>query len=99
LSIFCGAIHPVRKLLRGFDPPLLCTFTSLKEQAFLSKDLAEIDKNVPIEFSLKECFWQNYSKEKAASMLKNLNFYSLVGKMPGCSKPEEEIVKENLKLW
>lgn len=70
-----------------------------KEQAFLSKDLAKIDKNVPIEFSLKECFWQNYSKEKASSMLKSLNFYSLVGKLPGYSKPEEEIVKENLKLW
>jgi len=66
-----------------------------REQAFLSKELAQIDKHVPIDFNLAECSWKDYSREKAASVLKELEFYSLVGKLPG---PEEK-VKENMKLW
>jgi len=66
-----------------------------KEQAFLSRDLAQIDRNVPINFNLKECSWENYDKERASSILKELEFYSLIEKLPNFEKR----IKENMKLW
>ncbi|MBM3257793.1 MAG: hypothetical protein FJZ05_01060 [Candidatus Nealsonbacteria bacterium] len=66
-----------------------------KEQAFLSRDLAQIDRNVPINFNLKECAWENYDKERASSILKELEFYSLIEKLPNFEKR----IKENMKLW
>ncbi len=53
-----------------------------KEQAYLSRELAEIDKNVPIDFNLKECQWVKYDKDKAGQTLKKLDFYSLINRLP-----------------
>jgi len=53
-----------------------------KEQAFLSRELAQIDKNVPINFDLKECQWGNYDKEKVIQLLKSFGFKSLLDKLP-----------------
>ncbi len=86
------------KKAKTIKPKLKETLLKYKEQAFLSKDLAQIDKNVPIDFNLGNCEWSNYDKEKAADMLKKLEFYSLVEKLPDLGKPKEE-VKETLKLW
>jgi len=57
-----------------------------KEQAFLSKELAEIKTNVPIDFNLKKCQWREYDKEKITKILSNLEFYSLIKRLPE-SKP------------
>jgi len=53
-----------------------------KEQAFFSRELAEIYKNVPLDFNLQECRWENYDKEKASQALKSLDFYSLIPRLP-----------------
>lgn len=53
-----------------------------KEQAFFSRELVEINKNVPIDFDLKICQWGDYDKEKATQALKNLDFYSLIPRLP-----------------
>ena len=53
-----------------------------KEEAFFSRELSEIYKNVPLDFNLQECRWENYHKEKAAQALKNLDFYSLINRLP-----------------
>lgn len=53
-----------------------------KEQAFFSKSLAEINTNVPIDFNLQECSWGNYNQENAADLLRKLEFYSLIEKLP-----------------
>ncbi|MDO8436482.1 MAG: 5'-3' exonuclease H3TH domain-containing protein [bacterium] len=77
------------------------TLLQYKEQAFLSKYLAEIEKNVPIDFDLSKCRWGQYDKEGAIKTLKSFEFYSLVEKLTG---PKERPIKsvrsgENLKLW
>lgn len=81
---------------RNLKPRLREMLVKYKEQSFLSRELAEINKNVPIDFNLKECSWLNYDKEKAAGVLEKLEFYSLINRLPG-SQTEE--IKENLKLW
>lgn len=53
-----------------------------KEQAFLSKKLAQIKKDVPVDFDLEKCRWQDYNKEKASQILKNYDFYSLIPRLP-----------------
>lgn len=53
-----------------------------KEQAFFSKELAEIHKNVPIDFVLEKCRFGNYDRESAKKALGKLNFHSLIPRMP-----------------
>lgn len=65
-----------------------------KKDAFLSRDLAKIDRNVPLEFSLDVCGWKHYSRTKAGQALEELEFYSLLGKLP-----DDHPIGENLKLW
>lgn len=52
-----------------------------KAQAFLSRDLVRIEKNVPIDFNLEECCFGGYNKEKVINALGKLEFYSLIPKI------------------
>jgi len=70
-----------------------------KEQAFLSKDLARIKRDVPIDFNLKECQWKEYNKEKTIQILKNLEFYSLIKRLPVVKVYKEDAVGETLRMW
>ena len=63
-----------------------------KEQALLSKSLAKIKKDAPIDFNFKKCRWREYNKEKVIKILKGFEFYSLINRLP-------EPVGENLKFW
>lgn len=51
-----------------------------KDQAFLSKTLAQIDKNADIGFSLEKCQWQ-FNKEKATEILEKFEFQSLIKRL------------------
>lgn len=53
-----------------------------KEQAFLSKNLVQLEKEVPIDFDLKNCQWGKYNKEKVINVLKDLEFYSIINRLP-----------------
>jgi len=53
-----------------------------REQAFLSKELIEINTNIPIEFNFKECQFEGYDKEKVSQVLKKFEFYSLINRLP-----------------
>ena len=53
-----------------------------KEQAFLSKFLAQIQINTPIDFNLEKCSWENYKKDKAIKVLTRFEFYSLINRLP-----------------
>jgi len=69
-----------------------------KEQAFLSKSLAQIKKDVPIDFDLEKCDFGEYNRDKAAQILEDFEFYSLIERLPPLKK-QTEAIKENLKLW
>lgn len=84
---------------KKIKPKLKETLLNYKEQAFLSKDLARIERNVPIEFNLKKCQWKEYNKEKTIQALKDLEFYSLIKRLPAVKTQKENSVGETLKLW
>jgi len=69
-----------------------------KEQAFLSKKLAQIDKNVPITLSLKKCQWGKYEKEKVLEIFERLEFHTLAKKLTQLEK-ENPMSQNKLKLW
>lgn len=83
---------------KKLKPKLKEILLKYKEQAFLSKSLAQIKKDVPIDFNLKECQWKEYNKEKTTQLLKDFEFYSLIKKLPISVKQDEKF-QENLKLW
>ena len=68
-----------------------------KDNAFLSKDLSRIRKDVPLNLCLKDYEWKDYNTKKVKEMLEEYGFKSLVKKIPGA---EEEVgTGGNLKLW
>ncbi len=69
---------------------------SEKEKAFLSRELSEIKKDVPIEVNMKDCEWGGYDEKEIVSMLKDFGFNSLIKNI---STEEEKTVGQNLKLW
>lgn len=73
-----------------------------KEQAFLSKALAEIQKNVPIDFQTRDCSWGKYDKKKIIETLKNYGFQSLIKRLTEVkhqNRKTQPSLGENLKLW
>jgi len=95
---------------KKLNPKLKEKLLQYKEQAFLSKDLVHIKKDVPIDFDLKKCQWKKYNKEKAAQILKNLEFYSLIKRLENLALPSgrlktsggkqgREKIRGTLKLW
>ncbi len=86
---------------RKIKPKLKETLIKYKEQAFLSRTLAEIERNTPIDFNLEKCRFGKYDQKKVIQILEKLEFYSLIKRLPGPKIKEKkgEPIKENLKLW
>lgn len=91
---------------KKLKPKLRETLSRYKDQAFFSKMLIQIKKDVPIKFNLKKCQWTpptHYPKrmEKIVRLLKGLEFYSLIERLPKLKEQsgKSSIIRENLKLW
>jgi len=81
---------------KELNPKLRETLLRYKEQAFLSKNLVRIKKDIPIAFNLKECQWGKYDKGKVVKIFQNFDFDSLIKRLSEL-KPKD--IRENLKLW
>lgn len=53
-----------------------------KEQAFLSKELSQAERNTPIDFDLSKCHWQELDKDKAREIFEKFEFRSLINRLP-----------------
>lgn len=64
-----------------------------KEMAYQSYKLATIDQNVPLKINWEDCLLTNYDKDKAIELFKELNFNSIIARLPKDSweKETEEI--------
>ncbi len=70
------------KKISALNQRLLAKLKEYKDQAFFSKMLVEIRRDVPIDFNLEKCRFEKYNKEKIIQNLKNLEFYSLIDRLP-----------------
>ena len=70
----------IGKLIENFKlkPRILSLLITYQPQAFLSQHLATIHRDVPLDFSLEECKWGEYDKEKLRSLFEELGFASLL---------------------
>lgn len=97
--------------IKRLKPKLRNALLRYEKQAFLSKELAKIKKDVPINFNLKKCQWKKYNKKRMVKIFESLGFHSLINRLP--STDEESAgggggparlqtvgkIGENLKLW
>jgi len=68
-----------------------------KKQAFLCRFLAEMKKDVAIDFNIKEARFGGFDQKKIEGILNEFEFYSLVKRIPEICRSIEP-VKYNLKL-
>jgi len=70
-----------------------------KEQAYMSQKLATIHQEVPIDFSLEECEWGEYDRDKLQKLFEELGFQSLLRRFAGDenAKTQNPNVKSNSK--
>jgi len=67
---------------KSFRENLINKLKQDKDNAYLSKQLATIDINVPLEFDLPACKVSGYDKTKAVEIFKKLDFNSLLQLLP-----------------
>jgi DNA polymerase-1 len=53
-----------------------------KAQALFSKELATIDRNVPVDLELEKTVLHDFDRDKIVKLFGELNFYSLVTRLP-----------------
>ncbi len=53
-----------------------------KKEAFLSKKLVTIIKDIPVKFSLEDCKMKDFNQEKIVQLFQELEFKSLLSKIP-----------------
>ncbi|WP_282173614.1 DNA polymerase I [Cytobacillus firmus] len=63
-----------------------------REQALMSKELATITREAPVEIKIEDIEYEGFEKEKVISIFKELGFNSLLEKIGG----DTEAIEENL---
>ena len=80
MAIACFlALRPATK---GIPDSIKTKLLRCKDQAFFSKMLVQIKMDVPIEFVLEDSRFGKYDKQKVIQILEDLNFYSLINRLP-----------------
>lgn len=65
-----------------------------KEDAYLSRTLSEIDRNVPIDFDFNSARIQEYNSDELARLFTRLNFKSFMSKLDLKAEKSDEITFE-----
>lgn len=65
----------------GLSPKLKQLLIQNKEEAFFSKRMVTINREVPVELNLEQCRLGEYKNEKAIKALEKLGFYTLIKRM------------------
>lgn len=96
-----GSISNIYKDIDAIDatPSVKKKLADGEEDAYLSRELAEIDRAVPIEFEISAAKIGEYNNEELASLFERLNFRSFIQKLGLTeSMPEKEIIQGSGKL-
>lgn len=93
-----GIYENVDKLkeISGIGPGLIKNIIEDKELAFLSRELATIEKNIPLELSIEDIKYEIKSKELLA-LFKELGFRALIKRMNLEEAVEVEAKEENVE--
>jgi DNA polymerase-1 len=89
-----GSVEEIYEHLDRLKGAVLQKLQTGKDSAFESKHLATIVREVPIKLNLDACEVKHYDKARAVALFEDLEFQSLMRKLPGDSF--EESVQESL---
>jgi DNA polymerase I len=59
-------------------------------QAFFSKKLARLIYDVPVKFDLEKSAWHDFDRVKVINLIRELEFFSLLRRLPGYEEYEKE---------
>lgn len=93
-----GNLEKIYKNLNRLPKLVVHKLTDGRESAELSKKLATIVINAPVKLDLKACKVSDYNQEKVIELFKELEFRSLINKLPGVEVPEEGKKKESPQM-
>lgn len=62
-----------------------------KDEAYFSKELATARKDVPLDFKLDECSFQNHEKDKIEDLFRRWGFHSLIPRLPGNRRKQNNL--------
>ncbi len=85
LKRFGGLENIYQALEKGeaeLKPSLVAKLQKFKDQAFLSKSLATLKTDIPLNLSLAKCARKGYNKNKVGYIFQNLGFTSLISRLP-----------------
>jgi DNA polymerase-1 len=64
-----------------------------RNQAFLSRELAQVKKDVPLDLNLDQCGFDNYDKEEVGDKFSELGFKSLIGRLPSTLRKQRPLFR------
>ncbi|MEX0869966.1 MAG: DNA polymerase [Candidatus Spechtbacterales bacterium] len=67
--------------IKGITPRIKNILLENKEQAFFSRMLATIKKDVPIDFKIKEAEWGGFNPKDVEDLFRELNFIALIKRL------------------
>ncbi|PIW93362.1 MAG: DNA polymerase I [Candidatus Moranbacteria bacterium CG_4_8_14_3_um_filter_43_15] len=65
-----------------------------KLQAFFSKKLARLVDDVPVKFDLEKCLAEDFSRVKVINLMRELEFFSLLRRLPGYEDHLKDVQEE-----
>ncbi len=91
-----GSVEGVYENLDTITPPKLQqNLRDHREQAFLGKELTTIVRDVPLELDLEESRFWNFDRAKVVDLLKELEFFSMVSRIPSLSSGDDAAETES----
>ncbi len=69
-----------------------------KEDAYMSKDLATIYKNVPLNITFEDIIYKKENEDEIINIYNDLEFYSFLRKLPQKASTKEEITNESVNI-
>ncbi|PIZ46742.1 hypothetical protein COY29_06135 [Candidatus Woesebacteria bacterium CG_4_10_14_0_2_um_filter_39_14] len=92
------SLKQIYKNLAKIEPVLREKLSQGKGAARLSQKLATIVTKVPLKLKLKACLLHDYDQQKAIKLFEELEFRSLISKLPGMEKVKEEKKDESHQM-
>jgi len=81
-----GSLENLYKNLDRVPEKVRLKLAAQKEQAFLSKQLVTILKNIPVKLDLKAARLKDYDRTKVVELFQELEFKSLISRLPASSQ-------------
>jgi len=92
-----GNLKKIYQNLKKIKPQVAEKLKQGEESALLSQKLATIITKVPLKLNLKDCLVHDYNQEKAIKLFEELEFKSLIRRLPGMEEEKEKEKKEKEK--